>query len=77
MLAGDRFFPRQFSFRGDRLAYTLGIVVLGVLASILIVIFSGATSARIPLYAVAIFTDFTISQSGMGLHWLERCTSMI
>jgi amino acid transporter len=72
VLAGDRFFPNAFSFRGDRLAYTLGIVVLGVLASILIVLFAGDTSALIPLYAMAIFTDFTISQSGMVLHWLRH-----
>ncbi len=75
VLAGDRFFPRAFSFRGERLAYTLGIVVLGVLASILIVAFSGNTTALIPLYAVAIFSDFTISQSGMVLHWLRNKTS--
>ncbi len=74
VLAADRFFPRSFSFRGERLAYTLGIVVLGVLASILIVAFSGDTSALIPLYAVAIFTDFTISQSGMVRHWLRHKT---
>ena len=74
VLAGDRFFPRAFSFRGDRLAYTLGVVVLGVMASILIVIFSGDTGALIPLYAVAIFTDFTISQSGMVVHWLRHKT---
>jgi hypothetical protein len=48
--------------------------VLGVMASILIVIFSGDTGALIPLYAVAIFTDFTISQSGMVVHWLRHKT---
>jgi amino acid transporter len=74
VLASDRFFPRAFSFRGERLAYTLGIVVLAVLASLLIVLFSGRTTALIPLYAVAIFTDFTISQSGMVLHWLRNRT---
>lgn len=74
VLATDRFFPNAFSFRGDRLAYTLGIVVLGVLASILIVVFSGDTGALIPLYAMAIFTDFTISQSGMVLHWTGHRT---
>ncbi len=74
VLAGDRFFPRSFSFRGERLAYTLGIVVLGVMASILIVVFSGQTTALIPLYAMAIFTDFTISQSGMVRHWLRHKT---
>ena len=72
VLAGDRFFPQQFRFRGDRLAYTLGIVVLGALASILIVAFGGDTRALIPLYAVAIFTDFTISQTGMVKHWLRE-----
>jgi amino acid transporter len=71
VLAGDRFFPQQFRFRGDRLAYTLGIVVLGALASILIIAFGGDTRALIPLYAVAIFTDFTISQTGMIKHWLR------
>ncbi|MFV2062433.1 MAG: APC family permease [Chloroflexota bacterium] len=74
VLAGDRFFPLQFRFRGDRLAYTLGIVVLGILASILIVVFGGDTHALIPIYAVAIFADFTISQSGMVLHWLQNRT---
>ncbi len=74
VLAGDRFFPRAFSFRGERLAYTLGIVVLGVLASVLIVAFGGDTGTLIPIYAVAIFTDFTISQSGMVLHWLRHKT---
>jgi hypothetical protein len=72
VLAADRFFPRSFSFRGERLAYTLGIVVLGVLASVLIVAFGGDTGALIPLYAVAIFTDFTISQAGMVRHWLRN-----
>jgi amino acid transporter len=74
VLASDRFFPRAFSFRGERLAYTLGIVVLGVAASILIVAFSGDTTTLIPIYAAAIFTDFTISQSGMVLHWLRHKT---
>jgi len=74
VLANDRFFPRAFSFRGERLAYTLGIVVLGVAASILIVAFGGDTATLIPIYAVAIFSDFTISQSGMVLHWLRNKT---
>jgi amino acid transporter len=72
VLAGDRFFPHQFTFRGDRLAYTAGVVVLGLLASVLIIGFGGDTHTLIPLYAVAIFGDFTISQSGMILHWLHH-----
>jgi amino acid transporter len=74
VLANDGFFPRAFSFRGERLAYTLGIVVLGVLAALLILAFGGDTEALIPIYAVAIFTDFTISQAGMVRHWLRHRT---
>ncbi|MEX1294704.1 MAG: APC family permease [Candidatus Limnocylindrales bacterium] len=74
VLANDGFFPRAFAFRGERLAYTLGIVVLGVLAAVLIVAFGGSTTTLIPIYATAIFTDFTISQSGMVRHWLRNRT---
>ena len=69
VLAGDNFWPRRFAYRGDRLAFTSGIVVLGVLAAVLIVIFGGDTHALIPLYAVGVFIDFTISQTGMIRHW--------
>ncbi len=69
VLAADNFWPRRFAYRGDRLAFTAGIVVLGVLAAVLIVIFGGDTHALIPLYAVGVFIDFTISQTGMIRHW--------
>ncbi len=72
VLAADNFFPRRFAYRGDRLAFTAGIVVLGVLAGILIVFFGGDTHALIPLYAVGVFIDFTISQTGMIRHWLRE-----
>jgi hypothetical protein len=72
VLASDNFFPRRFAYLGDRLAFTSGIVVLGVLAVILIVIFGGDTHALIPLYAVGVFIDFTISQTGMIRHWLRE-----
>jgi amino acid transporter len=72
VLAADNFFPRRFAYRGDRLAFTAGIVVLGILAGILIVIFGGDTHALIPLYAVGVFIDFTISQTGMIRHWLRE-----
>ncbi len=72
VLAADNFWPRRFAYRGDRLAFTAGIVVLGVLAIILIVIFGGDTHALIPLYAVGVFIDFTISQTGMIRHWLRE-----
>ena len=74
ILAADGFMPRQFSFRGDRLAFSLGIVVLGVVAAVLVVIFRGETTALIPLYSVGVFVSFTISQSGMVRHWLNERT---
>ncbi|MEX2183782.1 MAG: APC family permease [Chloroflexota bacterium] len=73
VLAQDGFFPRQFSFRGDRLAFSMGILALGLIAATLVVIFGGDTHALIPLYAVGVFIDFTIAQAGMIRHWwLER-----
>ena len=71
VLAEDSFFPRQFSFRGDRLAFTLGIVLLGVVAAALVILFGADTHALIPLYAVGVFIDFTISQIGMVRHWIS------
>jgi amino acid transporter len=71
VVAEDGFLPRQFSFRGDRLAFTLGIVLLGALAMLLVDVFGGSVAALIPLYAVGVFIDFTISQSGMIRHWLS------
>jgi amino acid transporter len=71
VLAEDYFFPRRFAYRGDRLAFTSGIVVLGILSAILIIAFGGDTHALIPLYAVGVFIDFTISQTGMIRHWLR------
>lgn len=69
LVAKDGFLPRQLANRGDRLVYSNGIVVLGVLASILVIIFGGDTHALIPLYAVGVFLSFTLSQSGMVVHW--------
>jgi hypothetical protein len=72
ILATDGFMPRQFSFRGDRLAFTSGIVILSIAASVLIVAFGGITTALIPLYAVGVFIAFTIGQTGMVLHWRKE-----
>ena len=72
VLAEDGFFPRQFAIRGERLAFTLGIVLLGVVAAILVLLFGGDTHALIPLYAVGVFIDFTIAQSGMVRHWMRE-----
>lgn len=72
ILARDGFMPRQFSFRGDRLAFTLGIVILSGFAAALLVLFNGDTHALIPLYSVGVFLSFTISQAGMVRHWLRE-----
>ena len=71
VLAEDGFIPRQFAFRGDRLAFSTGILMLGGIAALVVVAASGSTHALIPLYAVGVFIDFTISQSGMVRHWLS------
>jgi hypothetical protein len=71
LLARDRFIPRQFANRGDKLVFSNGIVILAIFSSILIVVFAGDTSRLIPLYAVGVFLSFTLSQAGMVRHWLK------
>jgi amino acid transporter len=75
ILARDGYMPRQFNFRGDRLAFTSGIVVLSVVAITLLLLFGGNTTALIPLYSVGVFVSFTISQGGMVIHWLRARSS--
>jgi len=72
ILAGDGFAPRQFALRGDRLAFSYGIVILSVVAAALIVAFHGETHLLIPMYAIGVFIDFTISQAGMIRHWTRE-----
>jgi amino acid transporter len=72
ILSRDGFMPRQFQFRGDRLAFSVGIMALGVLSSLLLVAFGGSVTALIPLYTVGVFIAFTLSQSGMVHHWWVR-----
>ena len=74
IVAADGFLPRIFKFRGDRLAYTAGIVVLAVLAAILLLVFNGSVDLLIPLYAVGVFTSFPLSQVGMVVHWRRERT---
>ena len=69
LLARDGFLPHQFAFRGDRLAFSIGIMFLAVLASLLLVVFKGDPTQLINLYAVGVFMSFTLSQSGMVRHW--------
>ena len=70
ILAEDGFMPRQFSIRGDRLAFSWGIVVLAGVAATLLVLFKGDVHLLIPLYSVGVFVCFTLSQTGMVRHWL-------
>jgi amino acid transporter len=69
ILATDGFMPRQFSLRGDRLAFSWGIVVLAAIAGSLLVVFQGDVHLLIPLYSVGVFVCFTLSQAGMVKHW--------
>ncbi|MFL5737152.1 MAG: APC family permease [Actinomycetota bacterium] len=72
ILARDRFLPRQFSNRGDRLVFSNGVLVLAGLAALLIYIFDADLSRLIQLYVVGVFTSFTLSQTGMVRHWLKE-----
>jgi amino acid transporter len=72
ILARDRFLPRTFQFRGDRLAFTGGIIVLSAVAATLIIAFRGSVTNLIPLYTVGVFLAFTLSQSGMVRHWWRQ-----
>ena len=72
LLARDRFLPRQFANRGDKLVFSNGIIILAVFAGLLVVAFGGDTSRLIPLYAVGVFLSFTLSQTGMIVHWLKE-----
>ena len=65
IIAKDNFLPRQLMNRGDRLVFSNGIIFLGVAASVLVISFGGIVNALIPLYAVGVFTGFTLSQFGM------------
>ncbi|MDA8169834.1 MAG: APC family permease [Nitrospiraceae bacterium] len=72
IMAGDRYLPRQLMNRGDKLVFSNGILILGFLSALLIMLFRGETHLLIPLYAVGVFTAFTLSQAGMVRHWIKR-----
>ncbi len=69
LLANDGFLPRQLSGLGDRLVFANGILLLAVTTGGLIIAFGGDTHALIPLFAVGVFLAFTLSQTGMVVHW--------
>ena len=68
-LARDHFLPHQFQFRGDRLAFSTGILALGIVSGIVVTIFDADVHALIPLYAVGVFLAFTLSQASMVRRW--------
>jgi amino acid transporter len=72
LLANDRFLPRQFSSRGDRLVFSNGILVLSLFAAGLVVFFKANEIAMLPLYAIGVFLSFTLSQGGMVVHHLRE-----
>jgi amino acid transporter len=69
LISADGFLPRQFTYRGSRLVFSRGIVVLAVIASLLIAAFGASVTALIPLYAIGVFLSFTLSQLGMARRW--------
>ncbi len=71
-LARDGFLPRQFAYRGERLAFTTGIVALSLMAIGLLVGFNASVSGLIPLYTLGVFIAFTLSQAGMMVRWWRR-----
>src|SRR5205823_31390 len=72
ILAQDRFMPRQLHTRGDRLAFSNGIILLAAIAAILIYAFDGSTTRLIQLYILGVFTSFTLCQAGMVRHWSQE-----
>src|SRR5713226_9597449 len=72
ILATDRYMPRQFAQRGDRLAYSFGIIVLAFLSAVLLAVYQGSVNGLIPLYTIGVFIAFTLSQAGLVRHWLRE-----
>lgn len=71
VMAKDGYMPRQLKTRGYRLAFSNGILLLALFAAILIIVFDANVNSLIPLYAIGVFTGFTLSQFGMVKHWYD------
>lgn len=69
ILAQDRYMPRQLATLGDKLVFSNGIIMLGILSGLLVILFQASTHHLIPLYAVGVFLSFSLSQAGMVIHW--------
>ncbi|WP_149453198.1 APC family permease [Pasteuria penetrans] len=72
IMARDRFMPRMFTLRGDRLNFSNGIIVLAMASILLVIAFGGDVSRLIPLYAIGVFLSFTLSQAGMVKRWFSQ-----
>jgi amino acid transporter len=71
VLADDRFMPRQFAFRGERLAFSFGIIALALMSAAVLAAFGGSVTHLVPLYTIGVFVAFTLSQSGLVRRWLR------
>jgi amino acid transporter len=69
VLANDRFMPRQFAYRGDRLAFSFGIVALALVSMVVLAGFNGSVTNLIPLYTIGVFLAFTLAQTGLIRRW--------
>lgn len=69
VLADDRFMPRQFAFRGERLAFSFGIIALALVSAAVLAKFGGSVTELVPLYTIGVFLAFTLSQSGLVRRW--------
>jgi len=69
--AKDGFLPKQFTSQGDRLVFSNGIMILSIVAGVLVVLFHANTDVLLPLYALGVFLGFSISQTGMVVHWMK------
>lgn len=69
VLADDRFMPRQFAFRGERLAFSFGIIALALTSAVVLAAFHGSVTELVPLYTIGVFVAFTLSQSGLVRRW--------
>jgi amino acid transporter len=69
LVSNDRYLPRQLNYRGSRLVYSRGIIILALIACILVTVFRASVTSLIPLYAIGVFLSFTLSQGGMARRW--------
>ena len=67
--------PRQFAFRGERLAFSFGIIALALMSAAVLAAFHGSVTELVPLYTIGVFVAFTLSQAGLVRHWLRERTS--